>query len=197
MKKLLFLLFASLLVLGACGQKEESTSKEETTKKTESKDAKKETKKEDKTEKEDKETTEKSEPKTEEESTEENTTEEPQSVEEETVEEETVEEQTQEQQPVQEEVNTSNITDEVQLQNVLNGNFSEEQKVQAYNSAVSNGVIPQGTVSEGSAQAAYESSKGIQNGATKKDQMAERYQSWIDAGLMTEEEMEEELAKID
>ena len=186
MKKLLFLLFASLLVLGACGQKEESTSKEETTKKTESKDAKKETKKEDK------ESTEKSEPKTEEESTEENTTEEPQSVEE-----ETVEEQTQEQQPVQEEVNTSNITDEVQLQNVLNGNFSEEQKVQAYNSAVSNGVIPQGTVSEGSAQAAYESSKGIQNGETKKDQMAERYQSWIDAGLMTEEEMEEELAKID
>ena len=177
MKKLLFLLFASLLVLGACGQKEENTSKEETTKKTESKDAKKETKKEDKTEKEDKESTEKSEPKTEEESTEENTTE--------------------EQQPVQEEVNTSNITDEVQLQNVLNGNFSEEQKVQAYNSAVSNGVIPQGTVSEGSAQAAYESSKGIQNGETKKDQMAERYQSWIDAGLMTEEEMEEELAKID
>ena len=187
MKKLLFLLFASLLVLGACGQKEESTSKEETTKKTESKDAKKETKKEDKTEKEDKETTEKSEPKTEE-----NTTEEPQSVEE-----ETAEEQTQEQQPVQEQPNTSNITDEVQLQNVLNGNFSEEQKVQAYNSAVSNGVIPQGTVSEGSAQAAYESSKGIQNGETKKDQMAERYQSWIDAGLMTEEEMEEELAKID
>ena len=192
MKKLLFLLFASLLVLGACGQNEESTSKEETTKKTESKDAKKETKKEDKTEKEDKESTEKSEPKTEEESTEENTTEDPQSVEE-----ETAEEQTQEQQPVQEEVNTSNITDEVQLQNVLNGNFSEEQKVQAYNSAVSNGVIPQGTGSEGSAQAAYESSKGIQNGETKKDQMAERYQSWIDAGLMTEEEMEEELAKID
>ena len=98
---------------------------------------------------------------------------------------------------MQEEVNTSNITDEGQLLNVLNGNFSEEQKVQAYNSAVSNGVIPQGTVSEGSAQAAYESSKGIQNGETKKDQMAERYQSWIDAGLMTEEEMEEELAKMD
>ena len=40
MKKLLFLLFASLLVLGACGEKEESTSKDET------KDAKKEVKKE-------------------------------------------------------------------------------------------------------------------------------------------------------
>ena len=41
MKKLLFLLFASLLVLGACGQNEESTSKEETTKKTESKEGEK------------------------------------------------------------------------------------------------------------------------------------------------------------
>ena len=29
MKKLVFLLFASLLVLGACGQKEESTSKDD------------------------------------------------------------------------------------------------------------------------------------------------------------------------
>ena len=55
MKKLLFLLFASLLVLGACGQKEESTSKDET------KDAKKEEKKEDK----------KAEPKSEEQATEE------------------------------------------------------------------------------------------------------------------------------
>lgn len=33
MKKALILLFSSLLVLGACGQKEETSSKEETTKK--------------------------------------------------------------------------------------------------------------------------------------------------------------------
>lgn len=192
MKKLLFLLFASLLVLGACGQKEESSSKDDSTKKSESKDTKKDNEKMDKSEKEDKdkESTKKSESKTEEEYTEEVTTEEPQSVEE-----NTAEEQTQEQQPVQEQPNTSNITDEGQLQNVLNGNYSEELKIQAYNSAVANGVIPQGTVSEGSAQAAYESSKGIQNGETEKDQLAERYQSWVDAGLMTEDEMQEELAK--
>lgn len=95
----------------------------------------------------------------------------------------------------QSQVNTSNISNESQLQSILYGNFSEEQKIQAYNSAVANGVIPQGTVSEGSAQDAYESSKGIQNGETEKDQLAERYQSWVDAGLMTEEEMQEELAK--
>ena len=63
MKKLLVLLFASLLVLGACGQKEESTSKDET------KDAKKEVKKEGK--KEGKKEVKKEEPKSEEQSTEE------------------------------------------------------------------------------------------------------------------------------
>ncbi|HJA90500.1 MAG TPA: hypothetical protein H9948_06885 [Candidatus Jeotgalibaca merdavium] len=63
MKKLLFLLFASLLVLGACGQKEESSSKDET------KDAKKEVKKEEKKGTDEKEKN--SEKKTEEKSTEE------------------------------------------------------------------------------------------------------------------------------
>ncbi|MBW0761383.1 hypothetical protein [Mammaliicoccus lentus] len=90
MKKLLFILFASLLVLGACGKKEETTSKEENTKKTESNDKKEETKKEDKIKKKedkDKESAENSKPKTEEQSTEEVTTEEPQSVEEDTTEE--------------------------------------------------------------------------------------------------------------
>ena len=47
MKKLLFLLFASLLVLGACGQKEESSSKDDAK---ESKKVNKEVKKEDKKE---------------------------------------------------------------------------------------------------------------------------------------------------
>lgn len=38
MKKVLFLLFASLLILCACGQKEKTTAKEENTNKTENKD---------------------------------------------------------------------------------------------------------------------------------------------------------------
>ena len=66
MKKLLFLLFASLLVLGACGQKEESSSKDDAK---ESKKVNKEVKKEDK--KEDKKKIKKEEPKSEEQSTEE------------------------------------------------------------------------------------------------------------------------------
>ena len=74
MKKLLFLLFASLLVLGACGEKEESTSKDET------KDAKKEVKKEKKKGTDEKEKN--SEKKTEEKSTEEVATNEQQSIEE-------------------------------------------------------------------------------------------------------------------
>lgn len=107
MKKLLVLLFASLLVLGACGQKEETTSKEETTKKSDSKDEKKDkSEKEDKTKKnEDKESAEKSEPKTEEQSTEEVTTEEPQSIEEDTTEQPTQEQQTIEQPAQQEQQN--------------------------------------------------------------------------------------------
>ena len=57
-------------------------------------------------------------------------------------------------------------------------------------------MIPQGTVSEGSAVSAYESSVGIQNGENEKDQLAERYQMWVDEGIMTEEEMETELNKM-
>ena len=68
MKKLLFLLFASLLVLGACGQKEESSSKDDAK---ESKEVKKEDKKENKKESKDKEVTKKAEPKSEEQATEE------------------------------------------------------------------------------------------------------------------------------
>ncbi|MBA1395603.1 hypothetical protein [Mammaliicoccus sciuri] len=48
---------------------------------------------------------------------------------------------------------------------------------------------------EDSAQPAYESSEGIQNGEVEKDQIAESYQSWVDASLMTEDEMQDELAK--
>ena len=185
MKKLLVLLFASLLVLGACGQNMENAKDDKDIDLKPDKD----NKKSDKKEKENKDSVKKSEPKTEEQSTEEVATNEQQTTEEVNSTEQTTQEQ-------ETQVNTSNISNETQLQNVLNGNFSEEQKIQAYNSAVANGVIPQGTVSEGSAQAAYESSKGIQNGESEKDQLAERYQSWVDAGIMTEEEMQEELAKI-
>ena len=94
MKKLLVLLFASLLVLGACGQKEESTSKDET------KDAKKEVKKEGK--KEEKKEDKKEEPKSEEQSTEELATNEQQTTQEAAPTEEIAQEQ-QNEQTIQEE----------------------------------------------------------------------------------------------
>ncbi|PKE66259.1 hypothetical protein CW674_02590 [Macrococcoides caseolyticum] len=94
--------------------------------------------------------------------------------------------------------NYNNITSQSQLETIIySPSISEVDKVAAYNSAVRNGVIPQGTVMEGPAIAAYESSVAIQNGVSKKEQMAQRYQSWVDSGLMTEEEMEAELAKFD
>ena len=93
MKKLLVLLFASLLVLGACGQKEESTSKDET------KDAKKEVKKEvkKKGKKEEKKEDKKEEPRSEEQSTEELATNEQQTTQEDAPTEEVAQEQQNEQ----------------------------------------------------------------------------------------------------
>ncbi len=84
MKKLLVLLFASLLVLGACGQNMENAKDDKDIDLKPDKDNKKSDKKEKKSEKEDKdkESTKKTEPKTEEKSTEEVTTEEPQTSEE-------------------------------------------------------------------------------------------------------------------
>lgn len=88
-----------------------------------------------------------------------------------------------------------NIANQGELESIIYGNYSEVEKIQAYNNAVENGIIPQGTVTEGSAVSAYESSVGLQNGETEKEQLAERYQMWVDEGLMTEEEMEIELNK--
>ena len=93
MKKLLVLLFASLLVLGACGQKEETTSKDETKESKEvKKEVKKEDKKEDKKESKDKEVT-----KSEEQSTEEVATNEQQTTQEAAPTEEVTQEQQNEQ----------------------------------------------------------------------------------------------------
>lgn len=92
MKKLLFLLFASLLVLGACGQKEESSSKDDAK---ESKEVNKEVKKEDK--KEIKKEIKKEEPKSEEQSTEELATNEQQTTQEAAPTEEIAQEQQNEQ----------------------------------------------------------------------------------------------------
>lgn len=64
-------------------------------------------------------------------------------------------------------ININNITDRKTLESVIYGNYTEEQKIQAYNNAVANNVIPQGNVMEGPASAAYESSLRVENGTEK------------------------------
>ena len=175
MKKLITLGLSSSLLLAACGtnNNESDSSNKETDVKTEEKI-----------------TTEKP-------TTEKPTTEEPTN-EQATTEEVTTEEVTTEaastEQPA---VNFNNVTDQVTLENIIYGNYAELDKIAAYNSAVANGVIPQGTVMEGPAAAAYESSVALQNGKSEKEQMAEKYQAWVDAGIFTPEQMKEELAKFD
>ncbi len=99
MKRLLVLLFASLLVLGACGQKEESSSKDDTkeTKEVKKDESKNKESDKDKTKKE---SAKKPEPKTEEQSTEEVLTNEQQTTQENT----STEEVTQEQSPTKDEM---------------------------------------------------------------------------------------------
>ncbi|MEJ7207636.1 hypothetical protein WL237_13000, partial [Staphylococcus epidermidis] len=64
-------------------------------------------------------------------------------------------------------IDITNIKDRGTLESVIYGNYSETEKIQAYNSAVANGVIPQGNVMEGPASAAYESSLRVESGQEK------------------------------
>ena len=62
-------------------------------------------------------------------------------------------------------IDIHNITDRATLEAVINSNnYSEIDKIAAYNSAVANGVIPQGNVMEGPASEAYASSLRVESG---------------------------------
>ncbi|RIN14231.1 MULTISPECIES: hypothetical protein [Mammaliicoccus] len=100
MKKIIVMLFASLLVLSACGDKEEESSSKDDTKETKKEVKKDKPKKESDKDKTKKESAKKSEPKTEEQSTEEVTTNEQQTTEEVN----STEQATQEQAPTKEEM---------------------------------------------------------------------------------------------
>lgn len=126
MKKLIVLLFSSLLVLGACGQKEENTSKDNNTKETKKNDPKKKDtdKKKDKVKKE-KDSDKKTEPKTEEQTTEEITTNEQQSTEEVNSTEQSTQEQPVEQpvqQPQYQEDSSGNIVEQPDENGQYTGN---------------------------------------------------------------------------
>ncbi|QIN27561.1 hypothetical protein GJU84_11110 [Staphylococcus chromogenes] len=61
-------------------------------------------------------------------------------------------------------LDVNNVTDRASLEAIIYGDYSEYDKILAYNSAVANGIIPQGNVMEGPAAAAYESSLRIERG---------------------------------
>ncbi|MDW4144069.1 hypothetical protein QI190_06340 [Staphylococcus saprophyticus] len=146
MKKLLFLVLASFLVLAACGNKEESRLEDN---KEETKTSEKEKNKDDKKDEE-------------KESKPDDNSNEDVATQDDNTEQQTKEDTSQSQE--NNEVDVSNITDRSVLESVIYGNYSEMEKINAYNSAVANGVIPQGNVMEGPASAAYESSLKVESG---------------------------------
>ncbi|MCG1064118.1 hypothetical protein K4S80_02045 [Staphylococcus epidermidis] len=160
MKKVLFLIFASLLVLGACGQSEDHSKKDDDKKSESKSDKKSNDPKKDNTK--DKKSKEEEKEKSANESNEQNSS---------STEEKNNENQNSQKQSSQEKSNQnidlSNIQDRNTLESIIYGNYTEEQKVQAYKSAVANGVIPQGNVMEGPASAAYESSLRVESGQEK------------------------------
>ena len=146
MKKVVFLLLASFLVLSACGNEESKLEDKKETKASDKESNKDDKKKDDDKEKEKSDNKSNEEVATQDETTEQQSTEEPS--------------QSQE----KKQVDVSNITDRSTLESVIYGNYSEMEKINAYNSAVANGVIPQGNVMEGPASAAYESSLKVESG---------------------------------
>lgn len=146
MKKLLFLVLASFLVLAACGNKEESRLEDN---KEETKPSEKEKNKDDKKDEE-------------KESKPDDNSNEDVATQDDNTEQQTKEDTSQSQE--NKKVDVSNITDRSVLESVIYGNYSEMEKINAYNSAVANGVIPQGNVMEGPASAAYESSLKVESG---------------------------------
>ncbi|KAB2212126.1 hypothetical protein RJB97_05040 [Staphylococcus epidermidis] len=162
MKKFLVLIFASLLVLGACGQSEDNSKKDDD-KKSESKsdkksnDPKKDKKSDDK-EKSANESKEQNSSSTEEKNNENQNNNNKQN---------TQDNSSNENHQNTQSIDITNIKDRGTLESVIYGNYSETEKIQAYNSAVANGVIPQGNVMEGPASAAYESSLRVESGQEK------------------------------
>ncbi|EKO8622905.1 hypothetical protein P1M60_001983 [Staphylococcus pseudintermedius] len=98
-----------------------------------------------------------------------------------------------------EQIDVNNIIDRKTLESVIYGNYTEMDKIHAYNSAVANGIIPQGNVMEGPAAAAYESSLRIENGQEKSiyEQNPAGYLSEEEAQKMADlaSQYDEEVAK--
>ena len=167
MKKFLVLIFSSALILGACGNDDASNKNSDT--KSESKTEKKSEDKKDNKSKEDKKSKEekKSQENEDSKSTQEDSSTEEQNNENNDNESDAQDNSSNEESQNTQNVDVTNIKDRGTLESVIYGNYSETAKIQAYNNAVANGVIPQGNVMEGPASAAYESSLRIESGQEK------------------------------
>ena len=172
MKKFLALIFGSALILGACGNDDTSNknsdTKSESKTEKKSEDKKENKSKEDKKSKEEKKSQENEDNSTEEQNTsnveeKNNEKQNNQSDNEQNIQDNSSSEKSQNTQNV----DVTNIKDRGTLESVIYGNYSETAKIQAYNNAVANGVIPQGNVMEGPASAAYESSLRVESGQEK------------------------------
>ncbi|EGQ4237865.1 hypothetical protein FDP74_05185 [Staphylococcus pseudintermedius] len=172
MKRLLFLLLASILVLSACGNEKE---KEEPKKEIQAKEKKVDKDKENKEKKEMKANL-------------------------------NVEEDNSKAKEEQfnNKIDVNNITDRKTLESVIYGNYTEMDKIHAYNSAVANGIIPQGNVMEGPAAAAYESSLRVESGQensiyeqnTNDDLSEEEAQKMADLASQYDEEVAKHNANV-
>lgn len=148
MKKLFALLAMSILIVTACGQNDEKQ-KNNTKENTHDKATAKKKEKEHKAQKEDKEKSKEDGEDTKQQSDSETST-----------------NQNKDKLSTEnQQIDLNNITDRETLESIIYGNYNEMDKIKAYNSAVSNGVIPQGNVMEGPASAAYESSLRVESGA--------------------------------
>ncbi|WP_233667759.1 hypothetical protein [Staphylococcus haemolyticus] len=193
MKKFLVLLFSSLLVLGACGN--DDTSNNDSDSKSENKTEKRsedEKSKEDKKSKEEKKTQENEDNKS---TQEENSTEE-QDNENNDNESDVQDNSSNEKSQNAQSVDVTNIKDRGTLESVIYGNYSETDKIKAYNNAVANGVIPQGNVMEGPASAAYESSLRVESGQEKSvydNSNSSESTPGTDAGMIDYDEVDKQI----
>lgn len=192
MKRLLGTLFAATLMLSACSQddtKEDENKKSESTTEKKLEDKKDNKSKEDKKSKEEKKTQESEDDKSTQEN---NSTEEQNNDNELDVQDNSSNEKSQNTQNV----DVTNIKDRGTLESVIYGNYSETDKIKAYNNAVANGVIPQGNVMEGPASAAYESSLRVESGQEKSvydNSNSSESTPGTDAGMIDYDEVDKQI----
>lgn len=187
MKKFLALIFSSALILGACGN--DDTSNKDSDTKSENKTEKKSEDKKDNKSKEDKKSKEEKKSKENEDN---KSTEEQNNDNESDAQDNSSNEKSQNTQHV----DVTNIKDRGTLESVIYGNYSETDKIKAYNSAVANGVIPQGNVMEGPASAAYESSLRVESGQEKSvydNSNSSESTPGTDAGMIDYDEVDRQI----